>query len=29
VHPLEEGVQAFLALEQRKAVGKIVIEVNK
>ena len=29
VHPLVDGVQAFLALEQRKAVGKIVIEVNK
>jgi len=29
VHPLEDGVKAFLALEQRKAVGKVVIEVNK
>jgi NADPH2:quinone reductase len=29
VHSLEDGVQAFLALEQRKAIGKIVIEMNK
>ncbi len=29
VHSLEDGVQAFLALEQRQAVGKVVIEVNK
>jgi len=29
VHALEDGVQAFLALEQRQAVGKVVIEVSK
>ena len=29
VYPLEDGVKAFLALEQRQAVGKVVIEISK
>lgn len=29
VFPLEQGAQAFLALEQRQAVGKVVIEIGK